>query len=297
MAINPIFRWLNVDPRHWRFRFWQPGTLEHRLNRAYGMARTSRPWQRATVQLGRALNWIRPRNFLILTAVRSGTSLLVDYLNCHPRIRCRSEILNPSFSSYGNPRAMSAERLRLHVESLFIKRPGMMAGAKVMTFQLDEMPIKLTDLLKVLSDPAVIVLYRQDTLAQLVSLKSAERDQVWHSGKPVPKEPISLDPEVLVAFAERERRMWRESLAQLDGSRVHYVTYEGLTGQTEATLGGIFEFLGLEPRPVDSPLVKLSSAPLSRRLVNYPEFRRAEIAQHSHLQLPPSNALPAERVA
>lgn len=286
MSVNPIFRMSGIDPRHLRFRFWKNGTLLNRLSRAYGKIRTTYAWQRAVTECGRALDWVRRDNFLILSAARSGTTLLVDYLNCHPRIRCRGEILNSDYAYYGNPRHMGPERLRLQVESFFVRRAGTLAGAKVLTYQFDELQIKLADMIEILHDPAVIVLYREQILEQYVSLKTAERDRVWHSNKPFKNEPIRLDPALFVEFVKRERRMWRENLAVLNGRRVHYLTYDQLANETEETIRSLFGFLGLKAYPVHSPLVKLNRAPLSQRLVNYRDFVQGEVRAYTSLRLP-----------
>ena len=113
--------------------------------------------------------------------MRSGTTLLVDYLNCHPQIRCRGEILGEGDQGYGAPYRMDHARLKLHVESLFVKRPGILAGATILTYHLDELPLQSADLAQVLHRPKIIVLYREETLGQFVSLKMAERDGLWQS--------------------------------------------------------------------------------------------------------------------
>jgi len=297
MSINPIFRALDVDPRQLRFRFWKAGTLAFRLYGLYGRIRTNYAWQQAVTKWGRASGWVGSGNFLILSAARSGTTLLVDYLNCHTRIRCRGEILNSDWGCYGNPRGMGTDRLRLQVEAFFVKRPGLLAGAKILTYQLEELHIKLPSVVEILHEPSVIVLYREETLEQFASLKMAERDRVWHSNKPVKNEPMWLDPAMFVAFAERERRMWRENIASLDGLRVHYVSYEQLTRDTDKTMRHVFEFLGLKNCRVDSPLVKLNPQPLSRRLINYQAFLRDDIRPHTVLRLPLSEGLEAAKAA
>jgi hypothetical protein len=117
----------------------------------------------------------------LISAARSGTTLLVDYLNCHPQIRCRGEILGEGDQGYGAPYRMDHARLKLHVESLFVKRPGILARATILTYHLDELPLLSADLAQVLHRPKIIVLYREETLGRFVSLKMAERDGLWHS--------------------------------------------------------------------------------------------------------------------
>ena len=281
----------------WRLQAGAHNKLANRSCRLIGAARTNYVWQLALATCGRAADWVRPRNFLVLSAVRSGTSLLVDLLNGHPRIRCRDEILNRDFGYYGNPSRMGRDRLRLHVASLFVKRPGIFAGAKVLTYQLDELQIVLADLIEILHRPQILVLYRQQTLEQFVSLKLAERDEVYHSTKPNPANSICLDPNVFLEFARRERRMWQENLSVLDGLPVQYLTYEQLAAETENSVRGVFEFLGLEPRSVQSPLVKLDPKPISGKVANLSDFLRPQVAAHRTLRLLPAEESPGMRVA
>ena len=297
MSVNPLLRMFGIDVRPWHFRFEKNGTFANRLTSFYGKIRTSYAWQRAVAQWGRAFNWAGRDNFVILSAARSGTTLLVDYLNCHPRVRCRGEILNSDYACYGDPRSLGPERLRLQVESFFVARPGKLAGAKLLTYQLDELPIKLADVVEVLDNPKIIVLYREHTLDQFVSLKTAERDRVWHSKRPIENEPISLDPGVFIEFAKRERRMWRENLAVLSGRRVHYLTYEQLTRQTKNKLRGVFDYLGLEACDVHSPLVKLNGAPLRQRLASHRDFLDPEVLDYAWLRMPAQETRPAARAA
>ena len=277
--------------------FWESGSIAYRLSQLYGRLRTNYLWQRTVTRCGRALGWAGPGNFLILSAARSGTTLLVDYLNCHPRIRCRGEILNSDWACYGNPRCMGPDRLRLQIESFFLRPTGMLAGAKVLTYQFDELQIKLRDVLELLDNPAIIVLYRERMLEQFVSLKTAERDRIWHSTKPAKSAPIALHPATFVAYAQRERRMWADNLAEVEGRRVHFLSYERMTQETEESMRELFEFLGLETCSVHSPLVKLHSKPLVTRLTNYGHFCRPEVSNQTILRLPFTESLPTAKAA
>jgi len=195
------------------------------VNRWLGKVRSNPVWQRALVRFGHVHDWVRPRSFLLLCAARSGTTMLVDYLNSHPKVRCRGEILGEGHQGYGRPFSMDRARLALHVESLFVKRPGILVGAKILTYHLDELPLKSGDLAQLLDRPKVIVLYRAQILEQFASLKMAERDGLWHSRRPAINQPIWLDPAAFLAYAARERRMWRESLAGLGDCQLHYPAF------------------------------------------------------------------------
>ncbi|MGD9720040.1 MAG: hypothetical protein AB7O59_02355 [Pirellulales bacterium] len=269
----------------------------HKL--AWGAARTFHPLQWARVACGRRLDWIRHDNFLVLSAVRSGTCLLQDYLNCSGRIRCYGEIIGADQPIYGNAYGMSPERLRLHVESFFVKRPGRMVGAKIMTFHLDELTLKLPELYEMLARPKIVVLYRGNILEQFASFKLAMHYGVWHVNKPKHLGTITLDPDEFLAFAERERRMWRENLAALGdvGADVHVLSYERLAGWPEPALREVFEFLGVPAVPAHSRLVRTNPQPPWRKISNYDEFVARGIPETAVLELPTAAQIAAPKAA
>ena len=161
-----------------------------------------------------------------------------------------------------------------------------MVGAKILTYQLDEAQIGMADLLELLHQPRIIVLYREQILEQYASLKLAEHTGVWHSNKPAVSDPIRVDRRDFVGFAERELRMWRENLDALDASGVHYLSYEELTSRPNEAMRDVFEFLGLKCCPVESFVVKLHDKPLSTKLANFEEFGESEMPANAILRLP-----------
>ena len=58
-----------------------------------------------------------PARFAVLTAPRSGSTLLVSLLNTHPEVRCAGEVLNARFEHYGNVEHSSPWRQRLHLRA------------------------------------------------------------------------------------------------------------------------------------------------------------------------------------
>ena len=270
-----------------------------RAMRAWGKLRTNYAWQRTLVKAGRMLEWTQPNSFLVLTTARAGTTLFVDYLNCHPRIRCHFEILGQDHGFYGEPSNMGRERLKLHFESFFVKRPSKLKGAKILNYHLDDLPIKLTDLIEILDRPKILVLYRQQVLEQYISLAMAVRDGQGHVKKPTKSMPICIDPGAFVAYREREVRMWRENLAILGdcGASSYYLTYEQLTSSNQTTMAGVFQFLGLNPCAVRSRYVKQHPESLSNKLANYDEFVRHGIQPDELLHLPFSDSHSASAAA
>ncbi len=175
---------------------------------------------------------------------------------------------------------MGRDRLRTHVESFFVKRPGLLAGAKFMTFHLDELPISLTELLELLDQPKVIVLYRANILDQYISLQLAEQHGNWHVTKPKEVRPIWIDPEVCRGFIERERRMWHENLLALAGKSAHVLSYEHLASRPAEAMGQVFDYLGAAAAPVHTRYVPSNPKPAWRKITNY-----RQLAEHGLLRL------------
>jgi LPS sulfotransferase NodH len=256
-----------------------------------GALRTNYAVQRARTWYGRARNRIRSRNFLILGAARSGTSLLVDYLNCHASVQCHGEILGHDAPLYGNAfrwanRPFARHRLRLHAESFFVKPPGRSVGAKILTYHLDELPIKMSDLVDILDRPRMILIYRERLLDQFISLKMAERTGVWHTEQKVEQGPIWLDPAEYRLYADREARMWYANLVALKGVQVHCVTYEQLVDAPNETMRGVFEFLGHDPVACATTRMKVNANRLEDKLANCRQFIESGIDPHEIQQLP-----------
>lgn len=235
----------------------------------------------------------RSRNFLVLGGARCGTTLLMDHLNCHELVRGHGEILSEDQPEYGKPFAMNREQLKVHVQSYFTPTVGILTGAKILTYQLNELPIKMTDLVEMLDRPMVVALYRRHTLEQYVSLMMAKGNGIWHIRKPFENEPIRLDPDTYVKWVDREHQMWRGSLSALDDDQVHYLSYEALIADLEHELHGIFDFLGLEHRSTSSPLLKLNPQPLAEKLINCDEFTRSDVLDRMWMDLPVNAALPS----
>ncbi len=242
--------------------------------------------ERAWTAWGRSRDWVRANNFLLLSSVRCGTTMMVEYLNCSRRIRCHGEILGPGHIMHGYPYRMSPARLRTHVESYFVKRPGKFAGAKIMTFHLDELPISLEEVLELLHQPKVIVLYRANMLEQYVSFQVAEQRGIWHLKKPKSVRPVWIDPDLCQAFIARERRMWHENLSVLANVDAHVLSYEYLASQPEIAMREVFGYLGVEPAPVRTKYVRTNPQPAWQRVTNYEQLAERGLPRAAVQRLP-----------
>ena len=122
--------------------------------------------------LNTLLQWIpgANRSFLILSSGRSGSTLLVQYLRCHPSIACHiAEPLNPDTNGLTNVSSHTLVNY-LMAQLLSWRR---YSGCKVFCQQLEHYRISFAEILAALRDPRILVLYRENTLETFVSLQLA----------------------------------------------------------------------------------------------------------------------------
>ena len=214
-------------------------------------------------------------SFLVLSAGRSGSTLLMQYLRCHPEITCSlTEPLNPeTLSSHGlfGSRITPATLLNYLMAQLVSWRRR--AGCKVFCQQLEFYRVPLSDLLTALDDPPVIVLFREDALATYVSLQLAFKTDEWFSQEEKREcATVDVEPDTYRAHAEWQRERWRETLSAFSGrarKRVHFLSYEELSADKEGCLERVFSFLGLPPCKAEAHSKKQNPFSLRETISNY----------------------------
>ena len=223
---------------------------------------------------------VHDRNLIVLSAGRSGSSLLVNYLNSNRQIHCHGELLNPEHEIYGTVAGKTRQELILHVASFFQPRAETYVGAKFMTHQFDELDLSLRDILDVLQRPRVLALYRRNLLDTYVSLRIAEQTNVWYSAHAVNHEAVTLDLGDFYAFAAVQRRRWRDCMQEVAGLCAFVCcAYEDLVSDSAAVMNRVFAFLELPSTPVNSESVRQNPGNLQRKIANYAAIPAREMAQ------------------
>jgi hypothetical protein len=237
---------------------------------------TVRSVARELAAYGRAVR--RPTNetslrFVLFAAGRTGSSLLMDLLNSHPDVHCDDEILSH--------RVLSVRR--------FLAARAVLAGRPTYGFKL-----KLHHLTtQGIANPAgffsrlhaegcrIVHLARRDLLRQ--ALSSAIARQRWaphHTGTQdrLRPAPVRIDATWLLG------RM-RELDASLQGERAALVGLPHLglcyeddllrAERHQATLDGVFDFLGIPRAPVTTRYLRTGADRLADLVVNLDEIREA----------------------
>jgi len=210
------------------------------------------------------------RRFVILTAGRSGSELLVDLLNSHPQIVCDGEIL-------GTHRALP-ER--------FVAARAVLArlrGAEAYGFKLLREHVALQEL----GDPAsylrrlhesgvrIILLERRDMVAQAVSfVRAAAGRYHYRRADGVLFTPTRVDPMAVLAtmyVLEEGVSFARQALASIPHLRLVYEDHLSDSARHQPTADDICNYLGLAPAPVRTELIRITPRRTADQLENFDE--------------------------
>lgn len=211
--------------------------------------------------------------FVVFGQSRSGSTLLTDLLNSHPRVRCDPEI-------YHDP---------VLFPRLFRRACERRAGAPVYGFKMHvhQLAYKLR-----VQDEAGFVRdlheagYRFLFLRRANSLRQVLSDQRrraggrthYREGERPERRALRVDVAEVMAHLELRERFWRRAEELLAPYPYHTVLYERDLAdgrRHQATMDAVFGFLGLEPVPVTTQMVRIHTRPIAELVENYEELRAA----------------------
>jgi LPS sulfotransferase NodH len=237
-------------------------------------------WQRLKYLLNLRLQWwTLPHTpyqpVFVLASHRSGSNLLIDYLNRLPGVQSHSEILcrpfatGPAWFQKGRRAALRHIRLSLHA----LRAPN--RGCKFMFDQLAFNGLSLDGLNGAFPDAKYIVLYRQSLAEQYVSKEAALATDQWtlYHERERKQVRVHVDPSALRTYIERLRKRYQHAIDRpwMPG-RALLLSYEELTADPARRLReDICPLLGVPPAEPQSFLLKQNKQPLAERVENYRE--------------------------
>jgi len=201
----------------------------------------------------------------------------MQLLNCHPKIDCKSELLDRKYLQIHELCGADSRILINYVlASLIPQRIWLpFTGFKLFNEQLESSDIQLKDLLNALYCPRMIILYRESMLETYASLQIAVKTGVWYSKKFVNNERIEVDWQKFVDYITMERTRWQRSMMELSmNNEVLFVSYEELLGDMNKTMSRIFLFLNLGMCHVKGASLKQNPLPLQEKIVNYEQIEQ-----------------------
>lgn len=237
--------------------------LAHKIAEMKPIPRTARVRKFATRKLG-VRNDTVPSGvtaFCILTTERSGSSLLDERLSsCWSEIRSDGEIFNPRHR--GN-RTFDETLARTYL----VDTGHRIVGCKVIRNQVTKSELES---LLLLPGIRVVVLRRGNILRQFVSLKIAEKDEIWKqpahtSRSDVRSRAVEIGVEELLAYEEQQHQTYAQFEELIAGMPVLHVRYEALTADLDSQLANVGQFLGVGSPDKSLPMKFLHQNPESGR--------------------------------
>ena len=220
------------------------------------------------------------RRFIVLTRSRTGSNLLISYLNSHPQIYAESEIFS----------WLHGREHRQVLAKVFTKQPFFIKakGFKIFYYHPQDDDSGLVwRYLMAMPDLHVIHLKRTNILRTLVSRKIAAMADIWtaRSSSEVraqKKKPVRFSVEELREGFEQTRAWEAQGDAMFRDHPLLQVTYEELTTEPESMFNRVTTFLGVPYKSPRTALRKQNPESLRELIANYDslkaEFQNTEWA-------------------
>lgn len=232
--------------------------------------------------------------FILLAARRSGTTLLLRSLECHPQVQCRKWVfgLKRPFRYFfeceqpGTPffkyRSASIKRQidyvfrRRHLIGAFLTEVyASVDGPKAVVVriiyrQADKYPEVLKWAIE--NDVGIIHLIRENHLKSIVSHFTSEKRGIYHSNSKVEPTTVRLSPYLLKRHLTVRTKQVEKYRAMLKDKRCCEVSYESFVANREIESRRILDFLSVDQSiPLTTDLIKQNPDSLEDILENYEE--------------------------
>jgi LPS sulfotransferase NodH len=212
--------------------------------------------------------------FIILTRSRTGSNLLIDYLNSHRGVFARNEIF----------RRLDGREYPAVWRALFKKHPFFTKAVGFKIFYdhpLDAADCGIWEALEHDRTIKVIHLVRENILRSVVSQRIAEKTDFWfQKRKRLPSRVGADEKKVRLNFADLLREFeqttqWRrEGDARFKEHETLKISYEELSGDPQSTFARVCRFLGVAYRRPATSFKKQNPEPLSALIENFGELRQ-----------------------
>ncbi len=228
------------------------------------------------------------RPFFVIASARTGSNLLVEYLNQIPGVHCVSEILNrlsPIAPPSRTSPAGAVQHIRRWLQTVRVEH----RGCKLFFNHLHDYRLTLRDLETAFPGAKYLVLYRESLAEQFVSLEQARLTDQWLllPGEQRKQTSITVEPALLRRFCDDTRRDYQKLL---DHPAIYHrgsvFSYEELTETPDHTIERhVCSLLGVPPIQPQAPLRKQNPEPLASRITNYNSVAALAISPLCQLQI------------
>jgi LPS sulfotransferase NodH len=209
----------------------------------------------------------------VLATHRSGSNLLMDYLQALPGVSCASEILCRKFPTGPTPWQVGPRPVIGHIRRSLHPLHDSTRGCKFMLDQLAGSRLTLNELQAAFPSAKYIVLYRQSLVEQYVSKQAALATDQWTLCDERQRKDalVQINPAALRSYCERVGQSYRETLSHSWlRERGLLLSYEQLVADprriVREEICSLLEVPAAEPQTY---LLKQNRLPLAQRVENY----------------------------
>ena len=209
--------------------------------------------------------------FIVLSRSRTGSNLLVSFLNSHPHAYAEGEIMGRLGTR--DPRRAVDEAFGRQARYIRAK------GFKLFYYHpVDQDPRTLSSILVGIEALRVVHLRRRNILRTVTSRRIAEIRDHWTSvetarGSTPVSASVTFEPEELRREFEQTCRWELEGQRTFADLPVHELAYEDLVDDPVRRFREVTNFLHLEPCVPRTPFRRQNPQPLSQLIDNYDELK------------------------
>ena len=213
--------------------------------------------------------------FVVATR-RSGSNLLISYLNSIPDVSFQNEVLNADMYYGLRKRFVSKKTVLNHITYSLNDNPSRICGIKTLYVQLEDYGITVEDIKRKFPSCRFVILYRKSLLDQFISLKIAQetRHYLWSDKFRLP-DSIHIDSRELRRYCKKIKDFYRRIFLYewLENQSV-VMSYEELIEDPQKVFNEkIFPLLNLTPSVVSSPMKKQNTKKPFEIVSNYGELK------------------------
>jgi LPS sulfotransferase NodH len=230
------------------------------------------------------------QKFLIICRKRTGSNFLVSLLQSHPKIRAFGEVFSEDdqiywgYPSYSSPKIL---QIRQNAPIEFLDRVvfrDFLKSTKAVGFKLiyqenqNENYKIIYDYLRDVKNLKIIHLQRKNILSNYVSLKIAQKTDVWIKirGESINDLKLKINYEDCLNYFQQTRALEKkhEVLFSHKSQQIYNVYYEDLITNKFQAIENLQKFLGIECLPLISYTKKQEKRLLSEIIINYNELKK-----------------------
>lgn len=213
------------------------------------------------------------RRFIVLTTGRTGSNMLISFLNSHPNVYAVGEIF----------RDLNGRNYKDAFAKVYAKQPYFIKakGFKIFyTHPHDDETNDFWDYLRNFDNLWVIHLKRRNIFRRLISSKIAVKQDIWLSYSPKDSD-TSKGKTITFTAEELEKDFKQTRREEIRGDKMFRnhplisVYYEDLVNNRESTFGEITDFLGVPYVRPKTNLRKQNPEGLRDLVTNYNELKLA----------------------